>query len=118
MDINRLLLLHHHNRSGHFWVNRAEIGVGAGSTSRNREGLIRVQRSRFLELLLDAHHCVRFLVSIDPCDLLSRFDRQCLWIEGEVFDLYSVLLVAGAIGVFHLASERETGQGETTDRAQ
>jgi hypothetical protein len=117
MDINCLLLFHHHNRSDHFWVNRAEVGIGAGSTSCNREGLIRVQRDRFLKLLLDAHHCVRFLISIDPCDLFTRFDRQCLWIEGEVFDLYFVLLVAVAIGVFHLASEREGGQSETADSA-
>ncbi len=88
-------------------MNGAKIGIGAGSARCDREFLIRVERGRFLKLLLDAHDGVRFFVPIDPGDLLSRFHGYGLRIEGEIFDLYFVLLGAGAAGVLHLASERE-----------
>ena len=92
-------------------MNRAKIVVGAGSSGRNGELLIGVERGRFLKLLPDAHDGVRFFVPINPGHLLSRLHGYGLRIEGEVFDLYSVLLVAGAGAgvVLHLASESEEG---------
>ena len=88
-------------------MNGAKIGVSAGSARGDREFLVGVERGRFLKLLLNAHHSVRFFVAIDPCNLLSRLHGYGLGIEGEVFDLYSVLV--GAVGVLHLATEREEG---------
>jgi hypothetical protein len=71
--------------------------------------LIRVERGRFLKLLPDTHDGVRFFVPIDPGHFLSSLYGYCLWIEGEVFDLYFVLLRGGFIGVLHVATEREDG---------
>jgi hypothetical protein len=97
-------------------MNRAKVGVSAGSACCDREFLIGVERGRFLELLLDAHDGMWFVVVIDPGDLLTRLHRYSLGIKREVFDLDSVLL--GAVGVLHLASEREDGQIEKSDAAQ
>ena len=104
---NRALLLLDHDCASHLRVNRAKIGVSAGSARCDCEFLIRVERRRFLELLLDAHDRVRFFVPVDPSDLLTGLHGQNLGIEGEVFDLYSILLVAGGIGFLHFASDSE-----------
>jgi len=82
-------------------MNRAEIGISPWNACCDRKLLVRVERRRFLKLLLDAYDCVRFLVPIDPSYLLSRFNGYGLRIEGEVFDLYSVLLIPGVIRILH-----------------
>src|SRR5437016_12433795 len=99
-------------------MNGAKIVVSAGSSHRDGELLIGVERGRFLKLLPDAHDGVRFVVPIDPGHLLSRLHGYGLRIEGEVFDLYSVLLAAGAVVVLHLASQRERGAIEKSDGAE
>src|SRR5207253_6821280 len=99
-------------------MNRTKIAVSAGSARCDSELLIGVERGRFLELLFNAHDGVRFFVPINPGHLLSRLHRQSLRIEGEVFDLYSVLLAAGAVVVLHLARDREEGWIEKSDGAQ
>jgi len=109
MDINRAGLFLDHDRPGHLRMNGAKIVVSAGSSHRDRELLIGVERGRFLKLLPNAHNGVRFFVPIDPSHLLSRLHGYGLRIEGEVFDLYSVLLAAGVIVVLHLARHREEG---------
>jgi hypothetical protein len=112
----RSLLLHHNDRPSHLRVNRAKVAISAGSACCDGELLIRIERGRFLELLLDAYYGVRFFVPIDPGHLLSRLHRYRLGIEGEVFDFYSVLL--GAVGVLHFASESEERQIEKSNAAQ
>src|SRR5437879_8983346 len=77
-------------------MNGAKIIVSAGSSHRDCELLIGVERGRFLKFLLDAHDSVRFFVVVDPGHLFSRLHGYGLRIESEIFDLYSVLLVAGA----------------------
>ena len=109
MDINRAGLFLDHDRPGHLRMNGAKIVVSAGGSRRNGEFLIGVERGRFLELLFNAHDGVRLFVPINPGHLLSGLHRQGLRIEGEVFDLYSVLLAAGAVVVLHLARDREEG---------
>ncbi len=99
-------------------MNGAKIVVSAGSSHRDGELLIGVERGRFLKLLPDAHDGVRFFVPINPGHLLSRLHGYGLRIEGEVFDLYSVLLAAGAVVVLHLASQREEGEIEKSDSTQ
>ncbi|MEY2538469.1 MAG: hypothetical protein QOG67_2209 [Verrucomicrobiota bacterium] len=96
-------------------MNGAKIGVSAGRACRDCELLIGVERGRFLKLLLDAHHGVRFVVLINPGHFLSRLHGQGGGIEREIFDLYFVLLAAG---VLHFASESEEGQIEKSDAAQ
>ena len=90
-------------------MNGAKILVSAGSSRRDGELLIGVERGRFLKLLPNAHNGVRFFVPVDPSHLLSRLHGYGLRIESEIFDLYSVLLAAGAVVVLHLAREREEG---------
>ncbi len=90
-------------------MNRAKILVSAGSARRDGELLIGVERGRFLKLLPNAHNGVRFIVPVDPSHLFSRLHGYGLRIESKIFDLYSVLLVAGAGVVLHLAREREKG---------
>ena len=97
-------------------MNGAKIAISAGSTCRDCELLIGVEGGRFLKLLLYAYDGVRFFVPIDPGHLLARLHGYALGIEGEVFDLYSVLL--RAVGVLHLAAEREEGQIEKNDAGQ
>ena len=109
MDINRALLFLDDNYSGHLRMNGAKIVVSAGSSRRDGELLIGVERGRFFKLFLDAHDSVRFFIAVDPSHLLSRLHGYGLRIEGEVFDLYSVLLAAGVIVVLHLARHREEG---------
>lgn len=99
-------------------MNRAEVGIGARRTSRNRERLIRVERGRFLKLFLDAHNSMRFFVAIDPGNHLPRLHSYGLRIKGEVFDLYCVLLAVCAVGVLRIGSECDGGQIETTDGAE
>src|ERR1700726_4791066 len=57
--------------ASHLRVNGAKIGVSTGSARCNRELLIRVERGRFLKLLLDAYNGVRFFVPVNPGHLLS-----------------------------------------------
>src|SRR5882724_957532 len=92
-----------HDRTRHLRVNGAKIAIGAGGARCNCELLIRIERGRFLKLLLDAYDGVRFFVPVNPGHLLPRLHGYALWIEGEVFDLYSVLL--RAVAVLHLTSE-------------
>src|SRR6266567_4700005 len=116
MGINRASLLHDHNGPSHLRVNGAKIAISTGSARCDCELLIRVERGRFLKLLLDAYDGVRFFVPIDPGHLLSRLHGYALGIEGEIFDLYSVLL--RAVGVLHLITEREERQIEKSDATQ
>ena len=109
MGSNCVGLFLDHDRPSHLRVNRAKILVSAGSSHRDGELLIGVECSRFLKLLPNAYDSVRFFVPIDPGHLLSRLHGYGLRIEGEVFDLYSVLLAAGAVVVLHLARDREEG---------
>ena len=109
MGINRAGLFLDHDRPSHLRVNRAKILVSAGSARCDGELLIGVERGRFLKLLPNAHDRVRFFVPVDPGHLFSRLHGYRLRIEGEIFDLYSVLLVAGAGVVLHLARDREKG---------
>src|SRR5713101_406886 len=118
VGINRALLLLDHDRPSHLRVNGAKIGISAGSARCYCELLIRVERGRFLKLLLDAHDGVRFFVPIDPGHLLPRLHAQGLGIESEIFDLYSILLGGGSVGVLHLVTECDEGQIEKTDAAQ
>ena len=74
-----------------------------GAPADDREFLIGIERGRFLELLLDAYHGVRFLVPIDPGYLLTGLDRDGLRIKREVFDLDFVLTGATGARVLHLA---------------
>src|SRR5438477_6987083 len=97
-------------------MNGAKIAISAGSACCDCELLIGIERGRFLKLLLDAYDGMRFFVPIDPGHLLSRLHGYALGIEREVFDLYSVLL--RAVGVLHLAIEREQGQIEKSDAAE
>src|SRR4029077_4913570 len=60
-----------HDRPSHLRVNRAKILVSAGSSHRDGELLIGVERSRFLELLPNAHDRVGFFVPVNPGHLLS-----------------------------------------------
>ena len=90
-------------------MNGAKIVVSAGSARRDGELLVGVECGRFLKLLPNAHDGVRFFVPIDPGHLLSRLHGYRLRIESEIFDLYSVLLAAGAGVVLHLARDREEG---------
>jgi len=108
MGINRAGLFLDHDRPSHLRVNRAKILVSAGSSHRDGELLIRVERGRFLKLLPDAHDGVRFFVPIDPGHLLSRLHGYGLRIESKIFDLYSILLGGGFL-VLHLARDREKG---------
>jgi len=110
------LLLLNHDCPSHLRVNRAKIAISAGSAGCDCELLIRIECSRFLKLLLDADNGVRFFVPINPGHLLSRLHRYGLGIKGEVFDLDSVLF--GAVGVLHLATERDERQIEKSDAAQ
>src|SRR5438067_221436 len=110
--LNRVLLLDE-NRSSHLWVHRAKVAISPRSARHDCVALIRIERGRFFELLANAYDCVRFLVPIDPRDLLTRLNGDGLRIEGKVFDLDSVLTGATAASVLHLArqgGERETGQ--------
>src|SRR4029077_5254503 len=107
--INRAGLFLDHDRPSHLRVNRAKILVSAGSSHRDGELLIGVEGSRFLKLLPNAHDRVGFFVPVNPGHLLSRLHGYGLRIESEIFDLYSVLLVAGAGVVLHLARDREKG---------
>src|SRR5205085_8594041 len=91
---DRALLLLDHDCPRHRRVNRAKVGVGTGSARGDCELLIGIERRRFLKLLLDAHDGVRFFVPVNPGHLLSRLHGYGLGIEGEVFDLDSVLLGA------------------------
>src|SRR4029077_7300390 len=109
MGINRAGLFLDDNCSGHLRVNRAKILVSAGSARSDGELLIGVECSRFLKLLPNTHNGVRFFVPVDPSHLLSRLHGYGLRIEGEVFDLYFILLVAGVVVVLHLARDREEG---------
>ena len=61
---------------------------------------------------------MRFFVPIGPGNLLSGLHGYGLRTKGEVFDLYCILLAAGATSVLHVASDCEGGQIETTNRAQ
>ena len=101
-------------------MNRAIVAVRAGSTGGDRVFLIGVKRWRFLKLLVDADDGVRFLVSINPGDCLTRLDSYGLRIEGEIFDLDLVFHVPGGGTVFHLVSpcgkaEIEEDQNEQQD---
>jgi len=107
--INRAGLFLDHDRPSHLRVNRAKILVSAGSARCDGELLIGVECGRFLKLLPNAHDSVRFFVPVNPGHLLSRLHGYGLRIEGEIFDLYSVLLAAGAVAVLHLARDREEG---------
>ena len=97
-------------------MNRAKIVVSARSAGCDGELLIRVERSRFLKLLLDADNGVRFFVPVSPGYFLSGLHGYGLGIEREVFDLDSVLF--GAVGALRLAAEREEGQIEKNDAAE
>src|SRR5437016_3691796 len=69
-DCQSLQLLHD-DRSGHFGMNGTEVGVSTRRFRSNRELLVRVEGGRFLELLLDAHDGVRFVVPVNPGHLFS-----------------------------------------------
>ena len=71
-------------------MNGAIIGISAGGACCDGEFLIRVQRARFLKLLLDAYDRVRFLVPVDPGDLVPGSDGEDLGIEMEIFNDYLV----------------------------
>src|SRR5207249_8797230 len=116
VGINRASLLLDHDRTRHLRVNGAKIGVSARGARSDSEFLVGVEGRGFLKLLLYADDRVRFVVAINPGDLFARLHGQSLGIEGEVFDLYSVLL--RAVGVLHFAAEREEGQIEKSDAAQ
>lgn len=77
-------------------MHGAEVGVSAGRAGHNGKGLVRVQRRRFLELLLNAHHGMRLFISINPSDLLPGLHRDGLRIESEILNLDPVILGACA----------------------
>ena len=99
-------------------MNGTEVGVSTGRSRGDCELLIGIERGRFLKLLLDAHDSVRFFIAIDPSHLCSRLHGYGLRIEGEIFDLYSILFSGGVVGVLHLASEGKERQVKKTDAAQ
>ena len=61
---------------------------------------------------------MRFLVPINPGDLLTGFDGYGLRIKSKVFDFYLVFLATRAAGVLHLAAQGEEGEIEKCDAAQ
>jgi hypothetical protein len=97
-------------------VNRAKVGVSAGGACCDREFLIRVERGRFLKLLLNAHDGVRFLVPINPGYLLTGPHRDGLRIEGKILDLDLGLTGAAVARVLDFAGQGEKREGTNTAR--
>src|SRR5438105_14095349 len=104
-----------HDCPRHLGVNGAKVSVSTGSGCCDCELLIGVERGRFLKLLLDAYDCMRFLVPINPGNLLTRLHGYSLGIKGKVFDLY--LGSGSAASVLHFAGEGEERQIEKSDTA-
>ena len=67
-------------------MDGAIIGISAGGTCSDGKFLVCVQRPRFRKLFLDADNRVRFLVPVDPGDLLSGSHGDDLRIEVEILN--------------------------------
>ena len=105
-----------HDGTGHLRVNGAIISISAGGTRRDCEFLIRVQRARFLKLLLDAHDRVRFFVPVNPGYFFPRLHRERFRSEVEILNHDLVLFGSvSAIGILHFAGDCEKGQANKTD---
>ena len=104
------LRLLHDDRPSHFGMNGTEVGVSTGRSGDDCELLIGIERARFLELLFDADHRVRFVVPIDPGDLLPGFHRQGLGAKIKVLDYNLIVPGARGRGFFLVLAESKVGQ--------
>ena len=98
-------------------MDGAEVIVRASSARSDAELLVRIQCGRFLELLFHADNGVRFFVAIDPGDLLARFHRYRLWIEGEVFDL-DLVFTSGRTRDRQFSAGRSRRKGKKSNAAE
>src|SRR5438876_2015894 len=96
-------------------MNGAKVGVSTGRSRGDREFLIRVERSRFLKLLFDADDRVRFVVPINPRDLLPGFHRQGLGAKIKVLDYNLIMPGARGRGFFLILAESKVGQEQEAD---
>jgi len=99
-----------HDCPSHFGMNGTEVGVSTGRSGDDCELLIGIERARFLELLFDADHRVRFVVPIDPGDLLPGFHRQGLGAKIKVLDYNLIVPGARGRGFFLVLAESKVGQ--------
>ncbi len=99
-------------------MDRAKVSISARCPRGDRVFLVSVERTRFLELLLDADDKVRFFVPVDPRDLFPGFYGEDLRIEVEILNHYLVLF--GAVPrVFLLGlAKGKMGQEQEADSKQ
>ncbi len=99
-------------------MNGAEIGISAGGACCDGECLVGIERGGFLELLLNAHHRVRFFVPVNPGDFFPRLHCQSLRTEVEI--LNHDLVRFGAVPRRFLLglAEGKMGQGQEADGTQ